>query len=73
MASSESDSDWEDAEVSAAREGCRCLFCSREFQEAGETLEHCSGEHGADLLAIKAKLGKESATRSMLHNEPVLH
>ena len=61
MASSSSDGEegWEDV-GSGEEEGvrCPCLFCSRELDAAGEALDHCTTEHGLDMLAMRAKLGQ---------------
>lgn len=56
----ESDSDdWEDVESGEGGVApCPCLFCPRELLTAAEALEHCSGEHGVDLLQMRTRLGQ---------------
>ena len=37
-------------------EPCQCLFCERELESAGATLDHCSQYHCVDLPSLLAQL-----------------
>lgn len=65
ISDSSSEDEWEE-EAESECFPCFCLFCSRVFDDgAFAVLDHCSQEHGFQLLELVSRLGKNEGKKSV--------